>query len=43
MVATMDGSQPGAVVAVPEAAARPVPLVAPETMPTVGRTKGVLA
>ena len=43
MVATMDGSQPGVVVAVTEAATRPVLSVALETTPTVGRTEGVMA
>ena len=42
MVAMMDGSQLGAVVAVFEAAARLVLPVAPEMTPAVGRTEGVM-
>ena len=42
-VAAMDGPQPEAVVAVPEAAARLVVSVAQEMTPVVGRTEGVVA
>ena len=43
MVATTDGSQPVAMVAVPEAAAGLVLPTAPETTPAMGRTEGVMA
>jgi len=40
-VAAMDGPQPEAVVAAPEAAARPTPPAASEATPVLARTKGV--
>ena len=43
MMAMMDGSQLGAVVAASEVAAHLVLPAAPETMPAVGRTEGVMA
>ena len=41
MVAVMDGPQPEAVVAAPEAAVRPAPPVASEATPILGRAEGV--
>ena len=43
MVATIDGSQPEAMVAAAEATACPMLPAAPEMMPVVGRTEGVMA
>ena len=43
MVAMMDGSQPEAMVAAPEAAAHPVLLATLETTPAMVRMEGVVA